>query len=224
MRRLLVASGNAGKVREFGELFAPLGWACASLQTLAAERGVTIPEPEETGRTFRANACLKASAYSLAARLWTLADDSGLEIDALGGGPGVHSARWAAKHGVSDAASGKDASNNCLVLEQLRDVPDGRRTGRFVCVLALADPAGRVVLTARGSVEGEILRSRRGTGGFGYDPMFLIPRLGKTTAELTPDEKHAVSHRGGATRAIVELMRQHGLAFAADRHVPGGVH
>lgn len=215
--RLLVATGNAGKVREFGELFAPVGWACVSLKELAAERGQEIPEPEETGRTFRANACLKASAYARASGMWTLADDSGLEVDALGGGPGVHSARWAEKHGRGaiggTGREGKDGANNALLLEQLAGVEEGKRRARFVCVLALAGPGGEIVMTTRGTVEGEMLREARGAGGFGYDPLFLVRKLEKTTAELSSEEKHAISHRGAATRAMVEMMVSEGLVF-----------
>lgn len=212
-----MATGNAGKVREFGELFAPVGWACVSLKELAAERGQEIPEPEETGRTFRANACLKASAYARASGMWTLADDSGLEVDALGGGPGVHSARWAEKHGrgvTGNGREGKDGANNGLLLEQLAEVEEGKRGAQFVCVLALAEPGGEIVMTTRGTVEGEMLREARGAGGFGYDPLFLVRELGKTTAELSSAEKHAISHRGAATRAMVEMMVSEGLVFA----------
>jgi len=163
---------------------------------------------EETGTTFRANACLKASAYARQFHTWALADDSGLEVDALDGGPGVLSARWAETH---DAGKG-DADNNALMLRQIEAIPDERRTGRFVCVLALADPKGRIVLTVRQTVEGRILREPRGTNGFGYDPLFLIPDLGVTTAELPSAQKHELSHRGRALREMKALMLQAGLA------------
>lgn len=203
MRELLIATGNAGKAKEFGEILGPLGWHCRGLKDLASRP----EEPEETGLTFIENACLKATYYAKATGLYALADDSGLEVDALSGGPGVHSARWAEKHN-----SGKgDADNNALVLRQLEAVEEARRTARFVCHLALADPQGRILLTSRGTVEGRLLRSPRGSNGFGYDPLFLIDQLGKTTAELAPAEKHAISHRGQATRVMVELMRSSGL-------------
>src|SRR5688572_14345274 len=141
---------------------------------------------EETGRTFRANACLKASGYARQFRQWTLADDSGLEVDALGGSPGVLSARWAQVNGAGKG----DADNNALLLRQLGDVLDDRRTARFVCVLALARPDGRVVATARDTVEGRIIHEPLGENGFGYDPLFLIDELGKTTAQLDPVQKH----------------------------------
>jgi XTP/dITP diphosphohydrolase len=128
-------------------------------------------------------------------------------VDALGGSPGVHSARWAE---INKAGKG-DADNNALLLKQLDAVPDDRRTGRFVCVLALADPAGKILLTARDTVEGRVVRAPRGSNGFGYDPLFLIDELGKTTAELAPEEKHAISHRGKALRHLRMLMTQLGL-------------
>jgi len=133
-------------------------------------------------------------------------------VDALGGSPGVHSARWAQLH----RAGGGDADNNALLLRQLDSVPDERRTARFVCALALADSGGRIILTARDTVEGRILRAPRGHNGFGYDPLFLIDSLGKTTAELSPDRKHAVSHRGKALPRMRELMGRTGVIAAPD--------
>ena len=162
---------------------------------------------EETGKTFEENARLKASTYAQRHKMWTVADDSGLEVDALGGFPGVLSARWAQ---VNDAGTG-DADNNALLLRQIRDVPDDRRTARFVCVLALARPDGRVIVTVRDAVEGRIIHESRGTNGFGYDPLFLIESLDKTTAELPPDEKHRISHRGKALRRLREAMTRLGV-------------
>lgn len=197
--KLLIATGNKGKAKEFAEMLADFGVECRDLSTVTG-----VVEPEETGSTFRANACLKASYYAKAAGCWALADDSGLEVDAIGLKPGVKSARWAAMHnaGIGDQA------NNTLMLKQIESVPDEQRTGRFVCVLALAEPQGRVILTARDTIEGVILRSPRGSNGFGYDPLFLVPSLGKTTAELSPDQKHAISHRGKALRRLRELIEQ----------------
>lgn len=160
------------------------------------------PPVDETGHTFRANACLKAAAYAARFGTYALADDSGLEVDALKGSPGVHSARWAEMH---DAGKG-DADNNRLLLKQLDAVPDTERTGRFVCVLALADPGGRILLTAHDTVEGRILRTPHGSNGFGYDPLFFINELNRTAAELAPEEKHRVSHRGKALRHLRALM------------------
>jgi XTP/dITP diphosphohydrolase len=196
-RPLLIATGNAGKAREFREMLGADRFAWRDLAAFPS-----APDVEETGHTFRANACLKASTYAKHFQLWTLADDSGLEVDALNGSPGVLSARWAQVNGAGDS----DADNNALLLRQLSDVPDERRTARFVCVLALARADGRVILTARDTVEGRILHAPRGTNGFGYDPLFLIDSMGKTTAELAPDRKHQISHRGRALRRLRSLM------------------
>jgi XTP/dITP diphosphohydrolase len=197
--KLLIATSNPGKVKEFREM---LGAGKFAWSDLAAHRD--YKPVEETGATFRANACLKASQYATQFDTWALADDSGLEVDALAGKPGVHSARWAE---MNHAGKG-DADNNALLLRQLADVADERRTARFVCVLALADRKGRIVLTARDTVEGRILRDARGNNGFGYDPLFLIDELGQTTAQLSPDEKHAISHRGKALARLKSLMER----------------
>lgn len=151
MLELLIATGNPGKVREFRDMLGNDRFAWSDLS-----QHPQLPPAEETGRTFRANACLKASYYARCLKTWALADDSGLEVDALGGMPGVHSARWAQIH---NAGSG-DADNNRLLLEQLAGVEDAKRTARFVCVLALADPSGNIILTARDRVEGTILHAR----------------------------------------------------------------
>ncbi len=199
---LLIATGNAGKAREFREMLGGSRFACRSLADFPPSA-----EVEETGDTFEANARLKATAYARRHGVWTLADDSGLEVDALGGRPGVLSARWALQHGASKG----DAANNALLLQQLCDFPAGRRTARFVCVLALADPQGTIVVTARDAVEGRILHEPRGANGFGYDPLFLIDALGRAAAELSAAEKHAISHRGKALRRLKEWMGQEKL-------------
>jgi non-canonical purine NTP pyrophosphatase (RdgB/HAM1 family) len=215
LRQLLIATSNAGKVREFREMLGgSVGTAAGGFVWSDLSHHPDAVPVEETGRTFLANACLKASGYARQFGTWALADDSGLEVDALGGSPGVSSARWAK---LNDAGEG-DAANNALLLRQLDTVPDDRRTARFVCVLALADPGGRIILTARDSVEGRMLRSPRGTNGFGYDPLFHVDSLGKSTAELSPGEKHAISHRGKALRRMKELMERAGLS-AADEAV-----
>ena len=201
--RILIATGNAHKVKEFRAMLSSdrLVWDDLSAHPAAIE-------VEETGDSFHANACLKASGYATQFNTWALADDSGLEVDALDGKPGVYSARWAQMH---EAGKG-DADNNVLLLRQINDISDERRTGRFVCALALSDPLGRIVLSARGTVEGRILRQARGANGFGYDPLFLIPELGLTMAELPSDKKHALSHRGNALRQLRALMLDAGLA------------
>jgi XTP/dITP diphosphohydrolase len=213
---LLVATLNPGKVREFREMLggaaggggaadAGGGAAGVSFSDLSAHPGTAAVE--ETGHTFRANACLKASVYARMFDTYAVADDSGLEVDALNGSPGVYSARWAE---MNQAGHG-DGDNNALLLRQLADTPDEKRTARFVCVLALADPSGKTLLTTRDTVEGRVLRAPRGQNGFGYDPLFLIDALGKTTAELSPDEKHAISHRGKALRRLRALMSEVGI-------------
>ena len=197
---LLIATGNRSKIREFREMLGDSGIRWSEIPD-------TTFDVEETGRTFRANACLKASAYAKHFDRWALADDSGLEVDALDNAPGVLSARWAK---INNAGAG-DQENNRLLLKQLESVPDEKRTARFVCVLALSNPQGQIVLTARDFVAGRITHEPRGTNGFGYDPMFLIDSKGKTTAELPPEEKHAISHRGKALFTMKRLMSESGL-------------
>jgi XTP/dITP diphosphohydrolase len=195
--RLLIATANPAKIREFREI---LGKDAYQWDDLGAHRDV--PVPEETGKTFRVNACQKASYYARALNGWAVADDSGLAVDVLKGNPGVYSARWAQMNG----AGAGDGANNALLLRQLQNVPDGKRTARFICCLALSDPEGRIILTTQQAVEGVIIREARGANGFGYDPLFLIPHFGRTTAELSADDKHAISHRGKALRRLRELM------------------
>ncbi len=199
---LLIATGNAGKVAEFRDL---LGGDRLTWRSLSDFPGVS--EVAETGHTFRANACLKAAGYATATGLWAMADDSGLVVDALDGAPGVLSARWAASH----SAGAGDGANNALLLSQLERTPDDRRTARFACVLALADPQGRIVLTASDAMEGSLLRSPRGSNGFGYDPLFVPTGETRTSAELTGGEKHRISHRGKALRQMRQLMSDVGL-------------
>jgi XTP/dITP diphosphohydrolase len=200
--QFLIATGNPGKAREFREMLGPERFIWHDLSEFSGEKSIA-----ETGETFLQNACLKASGYARRHHLWTLADDSGLEVDALDGKPGVYSARWAE---MNQTGRG-DVDNNTTLLRQLEHVADDKRSARFVCVLALSDLDGKIILTARDSVEGTILRSGRGNNGFGYDPLFLITELGKTTAELSPEEKHRISHRGKALRRLRELMRENGL-------------
>ncbi|MDB5289160.1 MAG: rdgB [Phycisphaerales bacterium] len=203
---LLIATGNAGKVKEFREMLGADRFTWHDLSQFPQ----AVPVPE-TGETFEANASLKAAGYARQAGMWALADDSGLEVDALGGKPGVHSARWAQLNGTGAG----DADNNATLLKQLENIPDDNRTARFVCALALSDPSGRIVLTARDSVEGRILRAPRGANGFGYDPLFFVDSLGKTTAELAPEKKHDISHRGKALRRLREMMER-GLATSSE--------
>jgi XTP/dITP diphosphohydrolase len=203
LTELLIATANLGKVREFREMLGGDRYRWRDLSEFPS-----IPPIEETGQTFLENASLKASGYAKHFGMWALADDSGLSVDALEGKPGVFSARWAEMN-----HSGKgDAANNATLLRQIAHIPDDQRTARFVCVLALSNPAGEIILTATDAVEGLIIRESRGSNGFGYDPLFLVESLGRTTAELSADEKHAISHRGKALRRLRESMGRVGLS------------
>ncbi len=205
---ILIASYNAGKVRELVAVLRGSNFTDApnvqwlSLSDLSSE----IPSPVEVGPTFQDNAALKARYYSRASGLWTLADDSGLEVDAIGGAPGVISARYA---GTAEVAPRHvaDQANNAKLIAALANVLAERRTARFRCALALAD-GERILACTDGVVEGLIIDDARGTGGFGYDPHFFVPRLGKTTAELSADEKNLISHRGLAAARMRDLLRQ----------------
>lgn len=194
---LLIATTNAGKIREFRQMLGGGRFEWSDLSQHSPVESV-----EETGRTFRANACLKAIYYAQHYKTAVIADDSGLEVDALKGSPGVHSARWAE---LNQAGKG-DLDNNAFLLQQLADVPEAKRTARFVCVLALADAKGRILLTVRDTMDGRIIREPRGQNGFGYDPLFLVASHERTTAELPPATKHEISHRGKALRRLKLLM------------------
>ena len=201
-----MATRNPGKLREMRQVLVDLPISLSGLDPL--ER---IDEPEETGATFAENACQKALYYARATGRWCLADDSGLVVDALDGEPGVHSARYAAERFPPDAdRPRRDAANTEKLLEALDEVPDDGRSARFVCHLALAEP-GRVLLETTGTVEGVITRRPRGSNGFGYDPVFLVPRLGATIAEMPAELKNELSHRGKAVRQFAtELARMLG--------------
>jgi len=206
---VVVATGNAGKVKEFEHAFAQLGAEVRSIRDFDG-----LPEIVEDGDTFQANARKKAKTIGDVLGLPVLADDSGLCVDALGGAPGVYSARYAGEGAT-------DADNNAKLLRELNrlvgaagDVPSSEAHGvvllggaRFKCALALYDPAGGSFVDAEGAVEGRILSSPRGTGGFGYDPLFWLPELGRAMAELTTEEKQAISHRGAALRVLLEKLR-----------------
>jgi XTP/dITP diphosphohydrolase len=200
LMRLLFATSNPRKIEEVAAILAPLDVQVVGLESI----GRQIPEPDETGATFEENAIIKARAYAVAAGCRCLADDSGLEVDALGGEPGVHSARFA---GQGSTRSERDAANNHLLLAKLADVPESRRTARFVCVMALAEPDGRILIVRRGTMDGVIGRVERGSNGFGYDPLLILTDVGCTSAELSPEAKNARSHRGAATRAIAAFLR-----------------
>jgi XTP/dITP diphosphohydrolase len=196
MRPLVFATRNPGKVVELRQLLP--GIAVLGIDEAAARLGRAIPEVEEDADTFAGNAAKKAREVSRATGLPALADDSGLEVDALGGAPGVWSARYA-------GPGADDAANNAKLLAALAGVPAVRRTARFRSVLALADvtgPLGDAVITADGACDGVVLDAPRGAGGFGYDPLFWVPEVGKTFAELGVGTKGELSHRARAMQAI----------------------
>lgn len=204
MRRILIATSNPGKLRDFAGAALAHGIEIGGIPGFAS-----LPAVVEDGLTFEKNARKKAEEYSrhVPGEI-VVADDSGLEVDALNGAPGVHSARYAApdlldvQPHLADANT-DDEANNARVLRELRKVPPEKRTGRFVCVLAAARD-GQTLATFRGIAEGVILDSPRGTGGFGYDPLFYFPEIQKTFAELSAEEKARYSHRGAAFRQFLE--------------------
>jgi len=193
-QRLLLATRNAHKTREVREILGN-GWTVEDRSALP-----DLPEVEETGETFEENAKLKALAASPHYESWVLADDSGLEVDVLGGAPGVRSARFAGDNADM-------AANRALLLEKLREVRGQGRRGRFRCVLALAKD-GEVVRTFSGSVEGFITLAERGSGGFGYDSLFIPEGSCRTFAEFTSQQKHSCSHRGRALAQAAAFLRQ----------------
>jgi XTP/dITP diphosphohydrolase len=199
MKRILIATSNPGKLRDFVGAAAPHAIEIAGVPNFAS-----LPSVVEDGLTFEANARKKAEEYSrYAPGEIVLADDSGLEIDALNGAPGVHSARYAADQPHLANENTDDEANNARVLRELRKVPTEKRSGRFVCVLAAARD-GETLATFRGVAEGIILGAARGTNGFGYDPLFYFPQIEKTFAELTAEEKSKYSHRGAAFRLFLQ--------------------
>lgn len=190
----IAATNNPGKMAEMRRILERMGHTVRSQR----EAGVTL-EPEENGTTFAENARIKARAICEAAGTATIADDSGLCVDALDGAPGVYSARYGHKS--------SDAERIAYLLENLKDVPAERRTAKFVCVITCLWPDGRKIV-ARGECPGQILFAPKGTGGFGYDPVFYLPELEKTYAELAPEEKNAISHRARALQAFCRIYRE----------------
>jgi XTP/dITP diphosphohydrolase len=193
-RRLVVATANPGKLREFHSLLAGLPFALTSLAELK------LPSPQETGRTFLENALLKARHAAALSGCAAVADDSGLEVDALGAAPGIYSARYAGE-GADDGA------NNAKLMHELAGVPHKLRQARYRCALAFVEAAQDAgPLVAEAAWDGLILEAPRGDGGFGYDPYFWLPDLGKSAAELDPEEKNRLSHRGKAMRALRQQL------------------
>jgi XTP/dITP diphosphohydrolase len=188
VNRLVLASKNPGKIRELQAMFAPTGFEIVGLDPAS-------PDVEETGTTFEENALIKARAASAATRLPALGEDSGLAVDALGGEPGIRSARW---------VPGSDTDRMYALLERMKGVPAGERGARYVSCIAIVTPDGRETVV-RGELEGAIAFETRGAGGFGYDPIFLLP-TGKSTAEITMEEKNAISHRARALAKVMAIL------------------
>lgn len=197
MPKLMLATTNPGKVREFKSLLEQSGLAAGLELLTPADWPEALPDVDETGATFAENARLKAAALARATGLVALADDSGLCVEALGGRPGLHSARWA---GVGATDDGRNAK---LLLE-LAGVPSDKRTARYVCVVSLAMPDGTSV-EAEGTCGGVIAEAASGSDGFGYDPLFWVPEFGRTMAELSASEKSQISHRARALAALLAL-------------------
>jgi XTP/dITP diphosphohydrolase len=193
---LVLGTRNRKKRQEIVEILGDLGLELADLT-----RWPDAPEVEETGATFEANARKKATELARALRHWVLGEDSGLLVPALGGRPGVHSARYAGKQG-------DDAANNARLLAELAPLPDDRRAAYYVCTAALANPEGAVQTVVEGRCHGVIIKEPRGEGGFGYDPLFLIPEYHRTFGELSPVVKHALSHRARALAQLRPVLRR----------------
>ena len=192
--RFVLASHNKKKLAEMSDILSGLG-----IEITALPQGA--PEPEENGKTFAENALIKARAAFEHTGLPAIADDSGLAVDALNGAPGVYSARY---------CEGTDKDRNAFLLKNMEHVPDGERTGRFVCAISCVLSAERAI-AAEGACEGIILREERGEGGFGYDPLFFVEQFGCTFGELSAEQKHTVSHRGRALRVLEEKLRAENL-------------
>ena len=210
MARVLIATSNAGKLRDFAGAAAVHGMEIAGIAQFSS-----LPQVVEDGATFEENARKKAEHYSrLVPGELVLADDSGLEVDALAGAPGVHSARYASAERITALpgallphANSEDAANNARLLRELGSVPEEGRSARFVCMIAAARD-GRILKTFRGAAEGRILQQPRGTQGFGFDPLFFFPPLARSFGELTAEEKAAVSHRGQAFRKFLDWFER----------------
>ena len=196
MHKIILATGNLNKVREIS----------ASLQgsniEITPQSMFNVPDADETGTTFVENAIIKARNCAAHTGEAAMADDSGIEVDALGGAPGVHSARYSGEHANDD-------KNTALLLRNMEDVPDGKRTARYWCVMVyMRSASDPTPIICQASWEGVIIREKRGTNGFGYDPVFLIPELGKTAAEVSLEVKNSMSHRAKAIRMMTEKLRE----------------
>lgn len=198
--KILIATKNIGKVKEFQAMFNDLGIEVISLLDIE-----NSPDVEETGTTFEENAILKAEAICSGMKIPVISDDSGLEIDALEGRPGVYSARYA-------GSQKSDEDNMDKVLDELKEVVEPNRTARFVCALAFARP-DKKTFVVRGTCEGEILTERRGEHGFGYDPIFFLPQLNSSMAELSKEEKNKISHRAAALRKLKDFISEEDMLW-----------
>ena len=192
--KIVLATHNQGKIREFQKAFSEIGWEAIPIADVA-----DVPDPDETGTTFEENALQKAHYYAKAVQMPVLSDDSGIIADALGDRPGIYSARYAGHHG-------DDEANNQKIIHDLAPFTGEDRKGRYVCVVALVWPDGKE-LTAKGECEGIIRDFYKGNGGFGYDPLFYLPSYGKTMAELPMEEKNKISHRGRALRSLLKKLK-----------------
>ena len=195
--KIILATKNKGKIREFCEALSEIGWEGVPLSEVA-----DVSEPEETGITFMENALQKAHAYAKAVGMPVLSDDSGIIADILGDEPGIYSARYAGVHG-------DDEANNQKLIERLRPYSGDDRRAHYVCAVALVFPDGKSV-TAEGTCEGILRDFYAGSGGFGYDPLFYLPQFGKTMAEISLEEKNKISHRGNALRKLIEKIKADG--------------
>ncbi|MEM1031653.1 MAG: RdgB/HAM1 family non-canonical purine NTP pyrophosphatase [Myxococcota bacterium] len=209
--RWLFATGNPHKLEEVTPILGALGIDVFGLHQLEA-LGVASPraliEPTEDASSFVGNARIKARSYAAQTGHWCMAEDSGLEVDALDGAPGVYSARYA---GAEGSRAARDRANNERLLAAMAEVPPGQRAARFVAVMVVARPDGEVIAESRGTFEGQVATAPRGTHGFGYDPLLWLPDEGRTSAELTPAEKNERSHRGQAVRALAAKLADVGL-------------
>ena len=198
--KVVLASKNPHKLVEIDEITRKLGIELI----LQSELGVDI-DVEENGTTFEENSFIKAEAVMKATGLPAMADDSGIAVDALNGAPGVYSARYGGDPSLSDH------DRKMLLLKNTEHVPDGQRQAQFVCVITMVTPDGEVI-QARGEIHGELTREPRGENGFGYDPIFYYPPAGMTTAEMSSEEKHKVSHRANALKVFYEMLKEKGYA------------
>ena len=200
-RKILVATTNVGKIAELKAMLdLDADWLDLSYYP-------EVEEIEEDGETFIENACKKATEYARITGQWTIADDSGLQVDALGGEPGVKSARYSGEKTINDDGTLIDHRNIEKVLKLLEGIPNEKRTARFFCSLCLATP-DHILIETEGTLEGLITKKEIGNNGFGYDPIFFVPHLNKTVAQLTSEEKNAISHRGNAIRKLKPLLEK----------------